>query len=142
MRVHISSQLFCGTLVRAPLIQELIIWGTINREAIFLSAIIWGTINSEGQLSDGAIIPGAIVGGQLSGGSYPGGNCPAPHFITCYFRPMNIAKLLRIVFLQNTSKSTLLQMIFKVGVLKSFENFTGKHLCWSLILKNVQAKSL
>ena len=26
------------------------------------------------------------------------------------------------------------QMIFKVGVLKNFSNFTGKHLCWSLFL--------
>ena len=32
-----------------------------------------------------------------------------------------------------------LQMFFKIGVLTSFVNFTGKHLCWSLFLKNQQA---
>ena len=29
-------------------------------------------------------------------------------------------------------KSSRLQIFFKVGVLKIFANFTGKHLCWSL----------
>ena len=33
-------------------------------------------------------------------------------------------------------------MFFKIGVLKSFSNFTGKHLCWSLFLKNLQADGL
>ena len=33
-------------------------------------------------------------------------------------------------------------MFFKVGAFKSFANFTGKHLCWSLFLKNLQAKGL
>ena len=33
-------------------------------------------------------------------------------------------------------------MFFKIGVLKSFANFTGKHLCWSLFLKNLQAEGL
>ena len=27
-------------------------------------------------------------------------------------------------------------MFFKIGVLKNFTNFIGKHLCWSLFLKN------
>ena len=27
-------------------------------------------------------------------------------------------------------------MFFKIGVLKNFANFTGKHLCWSLSLSN------
>ena len=27
-------------------------------------------------------------------------------------------------------------------ILKSFANFTGKHLCWSLFLKNLQAEGL
>ena len=31
------------------------------------------------------------------------------------------------------------QMFFKVGVLKNFANFTGKHLCWSLFLIKLQA---
>ena len=28
-------------------------------------------------------------------------------------------------------------MFFKIGVLKSFTNVTGKHLCWSLLLKKL-----
>ena len=62
--------------------------------------------------------------------------------LTSYFRPVNIAKFLRTVFLQNTSRSSHLQMLFKIGVLKSFTNFTGKHLCWSLFLKNLRAAGL
>ena len=58
--------------------------------------------------------------------------------ITSYFRPVNIAKFLRKAFLQNTSRSSGLQMFFKIGALKSFANFTGKHLCWSLFLKTLQ----
>ena len=30
-------------------------------------------------------------------------------------------------------------MFFIIGVHKSFSNFIGKHLCWSLFLKNLQA---
>ena len=33
-------------------------------------------------------------------------------------------------------------MFFKVGVLKNFANFTGKHLYWSLILINFIKKRL
>ena len=62
--------------------------------------------------------------------------------ITSYFRPVNIAKFLRTAFLQNTSRNSRLQMFFKIGALKSFVNFTGKHLCWSLFLKNLLAKGL
>ena len=62
--------------------------------------------------------------------------------ITSYFRPVNIAKFLRAAFLQNTSRSSRLQMFFKLGVLRSFANFTGKHLCWSPFLKNSQAGGL
>ena len=43
---------------------------------------------------------------------------------------------------ENTSRSSRLQMFFKIGVVKSFANFTGKHLCWSLFLKNLQGESL
>ena len=32
-------------------------------------------------------------------------------------------------------------MFFKIGALKSFANFTGKHLCCSIILKNLQLKA-
>ena len=31
-------------------------------------------------------------------------------------------------------------MFFKIDALKSFGNFTGKHLSWSLFLKNLQAE--
>ena len=33
-------------------------------------------------------------------------------------------------------------MSFKIDILKSFRNFTGKHLRWSLFLKNLQAEGL
>ena len=58
--------------------------------------------------------------------------------ITSYFRPVNIANF----FLQRTSRSSRLQMFFKIGVLKSFANFTGKHLCLSFFLKNLHAEGL
>ena len=32
-------------------------------------------------------------------------------------------------------------MCFKIGAQNSFANFTGKHLCWSLFLKNLQAEA-
>ena len=41
--------------------------------------------------------------------------------------------------LWNSSGSSLLQMLFKIAVLKSFGNFTGEHLCQILFLKNLQA---
>ena len=31
-------------------------------------------------------------------------------------------------------RSSRLQMFFKIGVLKNFAIFTGKHMCWSLFL--------
>ena len=33
-------------------------------------------------------------------------------------------------------------MFFQIGVLRSLANFTGKHLCWSLFLKNLQVGGL
>ena len=36
-------------------------------------------------------------------------------------------------------RSSRSQMFFKIGVLKNFANFTGKHLCWSLFLIKLQA---
>ena len=35
-------------------------------------------------------------------------------------------------------KSNQLQMFFKIGALKNFAIFTGKGLCWSLLLINLQ----
>ena len=71
---------------------------------------------------------------------------PPKHFflrtrITSYFLPVNIAKVLITAFLY-TSRSSRLQMFFKIGVLKSFPNFTGKHLCWSLFLKKFSGSRL
>ena len=45
-------------------------------------------------------------------------------------------------FHEQIFRSSHTQMFFKIGVLKSFANFTGKHLCCSLILKNMQAEGL
>ena len=53
-----------------------------------------------------------------------------------------MAKFLRTAFLY-AYRSSRFQMFFKIGLLKSFANFTGKHLCWSLFLKkNLQAQGL
>ena len=37
------------------------------------------------------------------------------------------------------SKAARLQMFFKIGVLKNYAIFTGKHLCWSYFLIKLQA---
>ena len=48
--------------------------------------------------------------------------------------------LVLVLFTSSTSyphpicRSSHLQMFFKIGVPKNFANFTGKHLCWNLIL--------
>ena len=55
--------------------------------------------------------------------------------VTNYFSPVNIAVFKSIFFKEHLKKQSL-QMSFKIGVLKSFVNFTGNHLCWSLFLKN------
>ena len=36
-------------------------------------------------------------------------------------------------------KSSCLQMFFKIGCIKNFAIFTGKHLCWGLFLIKLQA---
>ena len=53
-----------------------------------------------------------------------------------YFCLVNIVKILRTDFLY-TSRSSRLQMSFKIGVLKSSANFSGKYLCRSLFLKKL-----
>ena len=42
------------------------------------------------------------------------------------------------VFHACMSRSSCLQMFFKIVVLKKFPKFTGKHLCWSLSLMKLQ----
>ena len=39
-----------------------------------------------------------------------------------------------LVFMNNRCRCCRSQMFFKIGVLKNFAAFTGKHLCWSLFL--------
>ena len=64
-------------------------------------------------------------------------------FITGYFRPVNIAKFLRTGFFYRTSPEAVVCKTFlKIDILKSFAKFIGKHLCWSLFLKNLQAEAL
>ena len=41
--------------------------------------------------------------------------------------------------LRELSRSSRSQMFFKIGVLRNFAMFTGKHLCWSLFLIKLQA---
>ena len=43
-------------------------------------------------------------------------------------------------FYKNIFRSSRLQMFFKIDALKSFGNFTGKRLSWSLFLKNLLAE--
>ena len=45
-------------------------------------------------------------------------------------------------FHERIFRSSRTQMFFKTGVLKRFANFAGKHLCWSLFLKSLQAVGL
>ena len=33
------------------------------------------------------------------------------------------------------------EIFFKIGALKNFANFTGKHLCWSLFFNNIAGLS-
>ena len=42
--------------------------------------------------------------------------------------------------LKKNLKSSLLQMFFKIGCIKNFATFTGKHLCWSLFLIKLQVE--
>ena len=62
--------------------------------------------------------------------------------ITSYFRLVNIAKFLKTAFLEDTSRSSPLQMFFRIGVFRNLTIFKGNHLCWSLLLKNLQAEGL
>ena len=40
----------------------------------------------------------------------------------------------KMLVIELTFRSSRSQTFFKIGVLKNFANFTGKHLCWSLLL--------
>ena len=44
-----------------------------------------------------------------------------------------------LIGLPTNIRSNRSQMFFKIGALKNFTNFTGKHPCWSLFLTKLQA---
>ena len=44
-----------------------------------------------------------------------------------------------LVFIENICRSSLSQMFIKIGALKYFAIFTGKHLCWSLFSIKLRA---
>ena len=46
--------------------------------------------------------------------------------------------MLSQLYLDNIVRSTCLQMVFKISVLKNFANFPLKHLCWSFFLIKLQ----
>ena len=54
----------------------------------------------------------------------------------------NSTPLFVIVFWGETNRSSLSQMFFKIGVLKNFANFIGKHQCWSIFLIKLQVWTL
>ena len=62
--------------------------------------------------------------------------------ITGYFRLVNIAKILRSDFLIEHLQKQLLAVISQNRYTQSFANFTGKHLCWSIFLRNLLAEGL
>ena len=47
----------------------------------------------------------------------------------------------RLTFWLSFVRSSRLQIFFKVGLIKNFVNFTGKHLCWSLLLRKFKTDS-
>ena len=62
--------------------------------------------------------------------------------ITGYFRLVNIAKSLRLDFCIEHLQMQSLADIPQNRYSQSFASVTGKHLCWSLFLKNLQAEGL
>ena len=59
---------------------------------------------------------------------------------------MNISNsnnLLReFIAISLTYRSSRLEIFYKIGVFRSFVNFTGKNLCWTLFLITLQAFEL
>ena len=54
--------------------------------------------------------------------------------VVIIYQGISFKKIFLLQFMMPFSKSSRFQMFFQVGVLKTFEIFTGKHLCWSLFL--------
>ena len=55
-----------------------------------------------------------------------------------YFMKSFAAAKSSLVFIKNRCRGSRSHMFFKIGVLKNFTIFTGKHLCWSLFLIKLQ----
>ena len=51
---------------------------------------------------------------------------------------LSLLCLIVCLFLQFTDRSSRRRCSVKIGVLKNFANFTGKHLCWGLFLIKLQ----
>ena len=64
------------------------------------------------------------------------------HWLVSSCEYCKVCKSNFFIDLQNTSRSSRLQIFLKIGIPKRFANFTGKHLCCSLLLKNLQAEGL
>ena len=62
-------------------------------------------------------------------------------FIDFYLDYTNIFLKLCLKYRDFIYRSRRSQMFFKIGVLKNFAIFTGKHLCWSLFLIQLQAQA-
>ena len=93
LELIISSQLFCGAMVWALIVQGLIIWGAITWEATFFLGrggrrsylggnYLGGHLSGRGQLSWGTVARRAII----LRGNYPWGNRPFPKICFCFLR--------------------------------------------------------
>ena len=51
----------------------------------------------------------------------------------------NLPPIFFIAFWGETNRSSISQMFFKIGALKNFANFIGKHQCKSIFLINLQS---
>ena len=53
----------------------------------------------------------------------------------------NVEYLLQnCLFYVHRTRSSRSKMFFKIGLLKNFKNFPGKHLCWSLLFSKKRLK--
>ena len=59
-----------------------------------------------------------------------------------YFMKDFAAAKASLVFIKNICSSSCSLIFFKIGVLKNFAMFTGKHLCWSLFSLKLQVFSV
>ena len=56
--------------------------------------------------------------------------------------PMSFGKIFRAAFLQTEAAVCRSSCLFKIGVLKNFTKFTGKHLCQSLFFNKMKDSGL